>query len=86
MSTVRHGTYAGWNWHQRAGVPVCLDCKEAQRQYRAKWRADPENRAKDRAIIRAYHRALQRLAAEHPDQFKALVAEERAKIKTGERR
>lgn len=33
-----HGTYAGWNWHQRYEVPMCDDCLDAQRRYIAAWR------------------------------------------------
>jgi hypothetical protein len=30
---VPHGTYAGWNWHQRTGTPTCEDCRAAQSEY-----------------------------------------------------
>jgi hypothetical protein len=30
---VPHGTYQGWNWHQRNGVPTCQDCRIAEAHY-----------------------------------------------------
>jgi hypothetical protein len=41
MTTVldpRCGTYAGWNWHQRHGSPVCGLCAAANRDYMREWR------------------------------------------------
>jgi hypothetical protein len=77
QAKVRHGTYAGWNWHQRNDVPVCSDCKEAARQYMTKWRqTHPIGAAADRRRLRIRNRALSRLAALHPVQFQALIVEE----------
>lgn len=33
LPAVKHGTYKGWNWHQRHGVPMCPDCRDAQSSY-----------------------------------------------------
>lgn len=30
---IEHGTYRGWNAHQRHGIPMCEDCTEAQARY-----------------------------------------------------
>lgn len=35
---VEHGTYQGWNWHQRTGVPLCRDCTDAGSRYMRDYR------------------------------------------------
>lgn len=83
---VRHGTYAGAMWHQKYGAPICLDCKEARRQYMANWRAkDPANRQYSRDLAKVNSRAVWRLADLHPTQFVALVEEEWRKLANGDR-
>ena len=79
--TVKHGTYAGWNWHRRTGnLPVCLDCREAARQYKARRRANvPESYRTEKDQNSARSRALFRLKRAHEDEFQALYEEEIAK-------
>jgi hypothetical protein len=75
--TVEHGTYAGWNWHQRTKTPQCEPCRQANRIYVAEWRAkNPDARERERRMDRLRHRALWRLAAIHPTEFHALVEDE----------
>jgi hypothetical protein len=33
VSDVKHGTYAGWNWHARHGETPCTDCRIAASAY-----------------------------------------------------
>jgi hypothetical protein len=75
-TAVNHGTYAGWNWHMREKVKMCIACREAKRQYAADLRQDPARRTRDREVVKANRRAQQRLAAIHPDEYRALYLEE----------
>jgi hypothetical protein len=44
--------------------------------YMREWRNRPENQDRLRAAAAARHRALRRLAAEYPERFQQLLAEE----------
>ena len=80
MTTPKHGTYAGWNWHKRNDVAVCIACQEAQRQYKAAWRqANPNARSRNNQIVRANERAKLRLKEAHPDEYRTYYLEELAK-------
>lgn len=35
---IEHGTYPGWNWHHRTGVPMCRDCTDAEAAYMRSYR------------------------------------------------
>lgn len=71
------GTYGGYQQHRRRGQEPCDPCREAARVYQQERRAkDPEKRAEENAKSSARERAVWRLAAEHPERFKELVAEE----------
>jgi hypothetical protein len=75
--TPEHGTYAGWNWHQRTKTPMCEPCREAARAYRRRWRTrNPAARLEDERMTKVRSRALWKLAAIHPTEFHALVADE----------
>jgi hypothetical protein len=72
-----HGTYAGWNWHQRTKTPCCEPCREAARAYRRRWRTkNPATRLEEERMTKVRGRALWRLAAIHPTEFHALVQDE----------
>jgi hypothetical protein len=72
-----HGTYAGWNWHQRTKTPMCEPCREAARAYRRRWRTrNPAARKEEERMTNVRSRALWKLAAIHPTEFHALVADE----------
>jgi hypothetical protein len=59
----RCGTLAGYDRHRRAGEATCAACKDAKAIYNY-----------DRTTAR--NRALKRLAAEYPERFRELLAEE----------
>jgi hypothetical protein len=74
---IKHGTYAGWNAHKRRGIPMCQPCRDAAAAYKKRWLdAAKGRREKDREFTKAQSRALWRLAAIHPREFRALVADE----------
>ena len=35
---IRHGTYAGWNAHNKQCIPTCDDCRDANTRYIRAWR------------------------------------------------
>lgn len=77
MTTVKHGTYAGWNWHMFNKVPMCMACREAQRQYQATWRAaNPEARQRNNDGVKAGERAKTRLARAHSAEYRMYYKEE----------
>jgi len=83
MSTtdVEHGTYAGAMWHAYRREEKCIPCREAARQYRNKWREDPEKRESDRLMGVAIARAKTRLKNAHMDEYKQYYREELAQLK-----
>lgn len=75
------GTYGGYQRHLKSGEATCSDCREAARLYRVeRRRTHPEEREKDMAGLRAIRRATNRLVDLHRDEWRALVAEEKAAI------
>lgn len=77
MTTVKHGTYAGYNWHTSNKVPMCMACREAARQYQAQRRAaNPEVRQRDVDGVKAGLRAKERLAQRHPAEYRIYYKEE----------
>lgn len=74
---IKHGTYAGYQRHKKTGVPICVECREANRLYHAAYRSQTADyRAREKLMNRARNRAVGRLAALHPGQFDALIAQE----------
>jgi hypothetical protein len=79
MVELEHGSYGGWQQHQKQGVPTTPECgcDAARNAYMAGYRArHPEVRERARAHDRHRSRALSRLALLHPTEYKALLAEE----------
>lgn len=74
----RHGTYAGYQQHRRAGERACDPCMAASREYTRQHRAnrDPQKSAREAARSKARQRALWRLTALHPEEFNRLTVEE----------
>jgi hypothetical protein len=71
------GTYGGYQRHKRRGETPCGGCRQANREYGRRYRAErPEVRQQELADNRARSRALWRLAEECPDRFRQLVVEE----------
>jgi hypothetical protein len=76
------GTNAGWFRHYRANEPPCDPCRFAHNRVTAEHqsrrrRDSPEKRAADALLSKAQTRAQRRLAAAHPDEYRALIDEER---------
>jgi hypothetical protein len=76
----RHGTYAGWQVHQREGKQACRPRKDARnayiRDHRTKndrWRESNKARAA----------ALVRLSREHKADFDRIYAEELTRLRAG---
>lgn len=74
------GTYAGYQYHSKRGERPCRPCRDAANAYqRERRQANPDVRAKDNRDNAARNRAVWRLAAEHPERYRELVAEELAR-------
>ena len=73
-----HGTYAGWNQHQKRGEQPCSACKDASTQYMRDYRARPGQRHKDRWWNSTRKRALEMLAREYPARFLEILDKVRA--------
>ncbi len=74
------GTYGGYQRHVKAGETACEECLDASRRYMAERRRNrPDEYAKDLAGLKATNRATKRLVDRHRDEWKALVAEEKAR-------
>lgn len=76
------GTYAGYTRHYKRGEPIDQACRIARNEYVAEHRAkDPGwgQRAKRTAKIR--NRALARLAAAHPKEYRRLLSAEYEKAR-----
>jgi hypothetical protein len=57
--------------------PLCEPCREAARAYRRRWRTrNPAARKEEERMTNVRSRALWKLAAIHPTEFQALVADE----------
>lgn len=65
-----HGTRRGYEAHAYRGEYACKPCTDANTEY-ARTRAGQDLRRR-----RARRRAVNRLMAEHPQQFAALMREE----------
>lgn len=73
-----HGTYAGWNQHNRRGERPCQRCMDAQAEYMRTRRAgDPIARRQDKWWNHTRRTALDRLAREYPERFAEILAEVR---------
>ena len=73
-----HGTNAGYLAHRRAREEACAPCREAARVYQADYRAArPAQRRFNAAQNAARGRALRRLAARHPEEFRKLFEKEK---------
>lgn len=71
------GTIAAYRRHQRHGEQPCEACQKVWAAYhRGYINSSPEVRARARAYTKAYGRAARRIAAAHPDEMAALLAEE----------
>ena len=66
------GTWGGYQRHIKNKTPPCAECRKACREYVRRYRfLSGQGKPK--------YRALLRLAAKHPDEYRALVAEETAR-------
>jgi hypothetical protein len=73
----RCGTPAGYQRHRRRNEQPCDDCRVANAAYMRDFRQrKPEFAAKARASSNARSRAVWRLAARYPDEYRQLLREE----------
>lgn len=71
------GTYAGYIRHVKVtGDTPCDECRAAATLYQRLWRANPANRQRESVRKEARRRALSRLAAMHPTDYRLLYREE----------
>lgn len=73
-----HGSYRGAMQHYRAGEDECDACANARREYAARGARIRRNRSKQ-ARQAIEQRALLRLANRYPNEYAALIKEERRK-------
>lgn len=76
---ITHGTYSGYQLHNRKGERPCDPCREARNAYCRERRKDPAVVERETADRNARYRALSRLAVEFPARYRQLLAEERAR-------
>lgn len=82
-SLIRHGTYEGYNKHQRVrsgawAWPACPKCNEAARVWRSEYAHRPQAQAAQRLRHSARAAALARLRRMYPADFQAGLAAEDA--------
>jgi len=70
------GTVAGYFRHRRAGQEQCQPCRDAMNA--SNWDRAPHRKAR--------HPALTRLAQRHPEEYRVLLAEEKARLAAGDGR
>ncbi len=71
------GTYAAYQRHRKHGEEPCADCRAANTEYSVQYRRNsPGEREKNLNRMNARSRALVRLKAMHPGQYRALYTEE----------
>ncbi len=71
------GTYAAYQRHIKRGEESCADCRAANSEYVKQHRAlSPGAREKNLHRMGARGRALTRLRAMHPGEYRALYTEE----------
>lgn len=74
------GTPGGAQAHRKLGEKPCTECREAAAEYMRAYRAlNPHTIRQQTRKNKVRQRALVRLAEEHPTEFRALLAEEKAK-------
>lgn len=68
---------AGYQAHRREGTEICQPCRDAYNAYtRARLHNDEKARTRHNRRKEARDRAKRRLAAEYPERYRQLVAEE----------
>jgi hypothetical protein len=72
---VKHGSYAGYQWHKLHGEEACADCKRANADYHNQWRHKTPA-ALDKQVVRQKRRimATQELIRRHQDEFNQILA------------
>lgn len=72
---INHGTYSGYQKHKRLRVPICDECREANRVYHAQYRKDPGTMARERERNRIADVARRMVVARHLDEYYEIVDE-----------
>lgn len=71
---INHGTYAGYQKHNRLGTPPCDDCRDANAAYARQYRGETARRSARRNAYARQHVLTQvRLLA--PDLYRRLYRE-----------
>lgn len=79
------GTYAGYQHHRKTGEEPCDDCSLANATYMRDYRSTNESvRTRGRNYSMARSRALELLALEHPERFRALLGDQLASLREPE--
>lgn len=72
----RHGTYAGYQAHRKAGELACQPCLKANAEYGQRLREfNPNVKRRARETVRAQNRAKQRLSELHRAEYTRLYIE-----------
>jgi hypothetical protein len=80
VTGTEHGTDAGYQRHMRRAESPCEECRAARRDYMRDLRVrNPQIQAAHKRYMRARNRALEQLAREHPERFRQLLDEGRAR-------
>jgi hypothetical protein len=72
---VKHGTYAGYQWHKLRGEEACADCLRANADYHQQYREKVPT-ALDKQAVGQKRRimATQELIRRHQDEFDQILA------------
>lgn len=79
MVAIKHGTSAGYQRERLYGYDPCEACVAAYAEYHRNYQKTYTMSEQTKAGVRAYRRALTRLAQQFQEEFRVLENEERAK-------
>jgi hypothetical protein len=73
---VKHGSYAGYQWHKKHGEEACPDCLRGNADYHHQWRHKTPA-ALDKQAVGQKRRtmATQELIRRHQDEFNQILAD-----------
>lgn len=68
-----HGTYAGYQWHNRLSESPCEECRSARNEYMRAYRSTSGGKAAMRRQSRIAAAAIRDLIAAHRDEYQQLL-------------
>lgn len=72
---VKHGSYAGYQWHKKHGEEACADCLRGNADYHHQWlQKTPTARDKQAVGQKRRIMAIQELIRRHQDEFDQILA------------